>query len=468
MIFNIIVAVIVGLSLIYSLSRGMVREIFSLLSLGASYVIAVRYQAYLGHWLEEVIKNHVAAHLIAFVFLFILSGLIFSMLYQLVAKLLNPSDKLSGLDKLVGGAIGLLKAYVFIVILMFPMQMYPDVYHKLTRGSKLAPNFTQVSNKLINNLDAQGRFIDEMKRIAREKARDKVNAELMKAGKDIKKSIDEPQAEDTDRNTILDDFRESFQIIFNHIISEHRAVALSFVVIIVLSIIILGFRWMADNAGGTMAGLFYRSVAFLGDKTNLSFLQRFGKFKEYPANTPKTNIGPSREPVDDREIPAGARARTETGSVEAEIPKRPALKPDQKLVFISYRRDKGSQMARIVKSEIEKRHYSVFLDVDDIGAEAFDSKLLNEIESAPNFVLILAPGSLDRCVNEDDWLRREIAHAIKTDRNIIPMMFDGFQYPPKELFAKDILELMLQNGVLYSHEYHNATFDKLMRFLKDT
>jgi len=123
-------------------------------------------------------------------------------------------------------------------------------------------------------------------------------------------------------------------------------------------------------------------------------------------------------------------------------------------------------MARIVQSEIEKRNYSVFLDVDDLGPEQFDSKLLNEIESAPNFVLILSPGSLDRCAAKDDWLRREIAHAIKTKRNIIPMMFDGFQYPPKEFFPEDIHELVRHNGVIYSHDYHEATFNKLMGFFR--
>ena len=96
----------------------------------------------------------------------------------------------------------------------------------------------------------------------------------------------------------------------------------------------------------------------------------------------------------------------------------------------------------------------------------YTDKLLKEIESAPNFILILAPGSLDRCVSKDDWLRREIAHAIKTERNIIPMMFDGFQYPPKEFFPEDIHELIRHNGVIYSHDYHEATFNKLMGFLR--
>lgn len=450
-IFEIIAAIIVICCLIYSMSRGMIREFFSLLTIGISYVIAVRYQVYGAHWFEDFITNHTVAHLIAFVFLFFLSGLIFSRLSSVAAKLLHTSDKLSGIGKLAGGVFGLLKAYIFIVILMFPLQMYPDAYQKLTRGSKLAPAFTKLSGKLIENLDAQGSFTDEMKMIAHDNALDKAADAIFKAEKDIEKSIEGPQAEPSGRDeTIINDFLDSFQIVFNHIISEHKATALLLVLIISLSTAILGFRWLADSATGTIAELFNRSMAFLGDKTRLSFFQRFGKMEEVPSINAQASIRPSRNQVDG-EFPARPRVRKKSpGSV-----------------FISYRRDKGSQMARIVKSEIEKRNYTVFLDVDDIGAEQFDAKLLKEIESSQNFILILAPGSLDRCVEKDDWLRKEIAHAIKTKRNIVPMIFNGFQYPAKELFEKDILELMLQNGVTYSHEYHDAAFNKLLRFLKE-
>ncbi len=123
-------------------------------------------------------------------------------------------------------------------------------------------------------------------------------------------------------------------------------------------------------------------------------------------------------------------------------------------------------MARIVQSEIEKRGHSVFLDVDDLGPNQFDEKLLTQIEMAPNFVLILAPGSLDRCVEKDDWLHREIAHAIISESNIIPVMIDNFQYPPKESLPSDIKDLVRHNSVIYSHDYFEATFNKLEKFLR--
>lgn len=103
-------------------------------------------------------------------------------------------------------------------------------------------------------------------------------------------------------------------------------------------------------------------------------------------------------------------------------------------IFISYRRVGGAQYARILKAELEKRGYRdcVFLDYDELKDGRFDSRIKSAIESAPVFIFILSPGSLDRCKNEDDWVRQEIIHAIEHERHIIPVNFDGLfkEFPP--------------------------------------
>lgn len=143
-----------------------------------------------------------------------------------------------------------------------------------------------------------------------------------------------------------------------------------------------------------------------------------------------------------------------------------ARPPAGKLVFISYRREGGSRLARVVQMELERRGYPCFLDVDDLGAEHFDERLLREIEQAPNLVLVLAPGALDRCRRQDDWLRREIVHAFKHGRNVVPLVADGFQFPSPEELPGELQTLPRLNGVMYSHEYFNAAFDKLEGFLR--
>ncbi len=94
-------------------------------------------------------------------------------------------------------------------------------------------------------------------------------------------------------------------------------------------------------------------------------------------------------------------------------------------VFISYRRSDGQKDARTIKSELVRRGYKVFLDHDALKNDTWDDRLLPAIESAPVFLIILSFHSLDKCVSEGDWVRRELEHAIKHKKQIIPVNPDG-------------------------------------------
>jgi len=202
-------------------------------------------------------------------------------------------------------------------------------------------------------------------------------------------------------------------------------------IMVILSSFTLGIHWVPDLVMGGFVGIFSASLAVLWDHR---IVDKIKKVQPELATKGATVMG--------------------------------IKLPEKKTTFISYRRETGSIMARIVQSELKKRGHLSFLDVDDLGPKQFGERLLREIESVPNFVVVLSPGSMDRCAAKDDWLRREIAHAITTHRNIVPLMVDEFQYPPKENIPDDLEELLHHNGVNYSHEYFAATFDKLADFLQ--
>lgn len=145
----------------------------------------------------------------------------------------------------------------------------------------------------------------------------------------------------------------------------------------------------------------------------------------------------------------------------------PASRPHfrRKTVFISYRRESGDQLARLVQSELERRSYKTFLDVDDLGPNYFDSRLIREIRYASNFVVVLSPGCLTRCRQQDDWLRREISLALRHRKNIVPLVMDNFEFPSAAEIPEDIKGLIRHNSVVYSHHYFQATFDRLESYL---
>lgn len=99
-------------------------------------------------------------------------------------------------------------------------------------------------------------------------------------------------------------------------------------------------------------------------------------------------------------------------------------------IFISYRREGGAQYARILQLMLIQRGYKVFLDYDELTDGIFSDHIKAAIKDAPVFMLVLSDHSMDRCVNEDDWVRQEILLASQLGKHIVPVnpdnKFDGF------------------------------------------
>ena len=137
-------------------------------------------------------------------------------------------------------------------------------------------------------------------------------------------------------------------------------------------------------------------------------------------------------------------------------------------VFISYRRDGGEILARLIY-ELLKNDYNVFFDHETLSSGRFDTKLLNIISSAKDILVILSPGCFDRCVNEGDWFMREISCALENNRDIILLMTDNFVMPTKEELAKlpkEIDTLLKYNGHVVRVAYIDSIIAKLRGEMK--
>lgn len=94
----------------------------------------------------------------------------------------------------------------------------------------------------------------------------------------------------------------------------------------------------------------------------------------------------------------------------------------EKTAFISYRRDAlGKAFVRSLEQALTSQGYDVFLDVDSINSGKWADQILTQVSRRAHFLLVLTPGALDLCINEDDWVRREFEAAKKLGRNIVPV-----------------------------------------------
>jgi hypothetical protein len=166
---------------------------------------------------------------------------------------------------------------------------------------------------------------------------------------------------------------------------------------------------------------------------------------------------------------APPRSAKATDRITDNVESSPAVrdaKAAKGTAFLSYRREGGADTARLIRRELQERGWRVFLDVDDLAASHFDDRLLLEIKDSVNFILVLSPGCLGRCREPGDWVRREVTHAIRNMKNIVPVLKDGFEFPMAEQLPESLNELSRYNCVEYSHTYFAATMDKIEAFLK--
>ena len=140
-------------------------------------------------------------------------------------------------------------------------------------------------------------------------------------------------------------------------------------------------------------------------------------------------------------------------------------------VFISYRREGGYDTAKHLNDLLVRDGYNVSFDIDTLRNGDFDTQLLDRIEQCKDFILIVDKHAFDRTLNptfdpKKDWLRCELAHALKHNKNIIPVFLSGVSSFPENL-PEDVAGVVKKNGPEYNKYYFNEFYKQLRsRFLK--
>ncbi len=140
----------------------------------------------------------------------------------------------------------------------------------------------------------------------------------------------------------------------------------------------------------------------------------------------------------------------------------------EKTVFISYRRT-NFPWAYCIYQDLTHNGFDVFFDYQSIDSGSFEKVILENIRARAHFIIVLSPSALERCNQPGDWLRREIETAMDENRNIIPVMLEGFDFGSplvKQALTGKLASLNGYNGMSLVTEYVEAGFEKLRnRFL---
>lgn len=134
-------------------------------------------------------------------------------------------------------------------------------------------------------------------------------------------------------------------------------------------------------------------------------------------------------------------------------------------IFISYRRTGGAQYARTLQLMLEKKGYRVFLDYEELVDGQFSPKIKAAIHNSSIYMILLTEGSLNRCVNDKDWVRMEMEMALNEKKKIIPIDPDGtFDGVPAQVpdHIKHVIEGTQHSRIDFGQTL-NVTVDLMIR-----
>ena len=127
-------------------------------------------------------------------------------------------------------------------------------------------------------------------------------------------------------------------------------------------------------------------------------------------------------------------------------------------VFISYRRNGGSEKAQLIKSEIKLRsigNEQIFLDTHSLHDGDFEHKIKVAISQSESVAVIISSGCFDE-IKETDFWYMEIKEALVQEKKIIPVFFDGISSFEGLKIPEELKELKRKNAVTYQHHEYRA------------
>ncbi len=141
-------------------------------------------------------------------------------------------------------------------------------------------------------------------------------------------------------------------------------------------------------------------------------------------------------------------------------------------IFISYRRDDTAGDARSVYQRLQRTFGSrqLFMDVDSIQrGRDFHQVLDRHLKQSAIMLAVIGPRWVDardaegnrRLEDPDDFIRLEVARALKRDIAVIPLLVGGARMPKAGELPADLRGLTRRQGITITHENFPSDMDAL-------
>jgi hypothetical protein len=146
-------------------------------------------------------------------------------------------------------------------------------------------------------------------------------------------------------------------------------------------------------------------------------------------------------------------------------------------IFINYRRDDAPGVAGRLFDYLASRYSrgQLFMDVDAMepGID-FAKQLAVQISQCHAVIAVIGPHWLDardqaghrRLDSDNDYVRVELASALRRDIPVIPVLVDGAVMPAEDRLPDDLKPLARRHALELRHTRFNSDADAIMRALE--
>jgi serine/threonine-protein kinase len=137
-------------------------------------------------------------------------------------------------------------------------------------------------------------------------------------------------------------------------------------------------------------------------------------------------------------------------------------------VFISYRRKPSAILAQLIMKDLKDQGIEAYLDIERMdSAAAFPERLLQAIETCDVFVCLVGEGTF-----ESDWVQREIEHAVRIGKPLIPVFQESYEPIPLDQLPTPFIRTLLEHDGVYIFDLKNVyvpqAVEALARMIENT
>ncbi|MBI5182861.1 MAG: CvpA family protein [Nitrospinae bacterium] len=148
-LIDIGIIVLLCISMVYSLVRGFIKEVFSFGAIIIGFLMANQFYQDLSYYLSRLIRNSIVKDIVGFAIIFIVTAILISLIGRFMRRLLRKEKTLSIIDRLAGGMIGLLKGVLILSLILIPINIFPFLKTEMASKSRIVPYLMVISKELV-------------------------------------------------------------------------------------------------------------------------------------------------------------------------------------------------------------------------------------------------------------------------------------------------------------------------------